>query len=106
MVCAILQKNIEQYSAMVSELERLLPLSAGRQDWRPQSRNADDLLTSIPAAIQNMSDLFKYASAKIASLHDRIEAAREQHVLQLRQVSASLHRKAQIDLRLLKIFGF
>ncbi len=71
---------------MVSELEKLLPLSANsRQDWASRSRSADDLLRSIPAAIQNMSDLFKYASAKIASLHDRIEAAREQHVEKLRQ---------------------
>ena len=88
-VVKLLQKNVEQYFAMVSELEKLLPLSASRQDSHAQHQGADDLLRAIPAAIQNMSDLFKYASARIAFLHDRIETAREKRVKRLRQASLS-----------------
>lgn len=89
----LLQKNIEQYVAIVSELEKLLPMSSSRKDGRAQNQSADDLLTSIPAAIQNMSDLFKYASARIATLHDRVETAREQHVQKLRQASLFWHQR-------------
>lgn len=80
-----LQKNVEQYYAIVVELEKLLPTTS-RQAAR---EDADTLLRSIPATMQNMSDLFKFASAKLAALHERVEALKDGCLDTLQAVSFS-----------------
>ena len=80
------QKNVEQYFAMVTELEKLLPVSANRQEWQSQRNEADALLTSIPSAIRNIQDLLLHAAAKIDTLHEQVSSARDQHLDRLRLV--------------------
>lgn len=82
----LLQKNLEQYFAVVAELEKLLPVSASRQDWPIGNGNADTFLSSIKSAVQNVNDLLMHAASKINALTERMGAAKERHLERLRQV--------------------
>lgn len=79
---------------MVSELEKLLPVSAGRQDAHPQLNDADTFLKSIPSAIRNIQDLLLHTAAKIDALNERVSTARDLHVDRLRAVSLTLQTDA------------
>jgi hypothetical protein len=40
----VVQENVEQYMVMVAELEKLLPLSATRQEGKKQSNDTEEFL--------------------------------------------------------------
>jgi len=69
------QRDVEQYTVMVRELEKLLPLSAAYKD-KAQGNDADEFLRSLPAAMLNMRDLLVHIAAKMEALHTRIEDAK------------------------------
>ncbi|KAK9865999.1 hypothetical protein WJX84_001102 [Apatococcus fuscideae] len=85
-----LQEKAEEYSKLVAELERVLPASALQQAGAANgSSGPKESAQMLETALLNMHDYFVHVAARVASLQEATEAARESHLRNKRQAGDS-----------------
>ena len=99
-----MQEKADECTKLVSELERVLPASALQQAHAPRSSSGSKQATQmLEAALLNMHDYFVHVAARVASLQEATEAAREAH---LRSKSLVGHTLQCIGPSLFASFGW
>lgn len=74
---------VEQYRAMVGELEVVLPGAAGASGMDAQGVDAGQALSET---LNNLHDVFIHVAADLDTLHEAVAAAKEAHLARQRQV--------------------
>jgi hypothetical protein len=86
------QETMEQYRALVAELEALLPAQLSRkqqqyqQDGDGDGGGATAALAALPVVLNNLHDFFNHVAARLEKLHDGVAAARDAFLERRRQV--------------------
>ncbi len=84
-----MQEKAEECVRLVSELERVVPASALQQSQWPGTAKASSSkgpAQSLQTALLNMHEYFVHVAARVASLQEATEKAREAHLHTRRQV--------------------
>jgi hypothetical protein len=90
-VLACVQETMEQYRALVAELEALLPAQLSRKQQQYQQEDGDGggaaaALAALPVVLNNLHDFFNNVAARLEKLHDGVAAARDAFLELRRQV--------------------
>ena len=81
------QEKAEECTKLVSELERVLPASALHQAHAAGGSSGPKQATQrLETALLNMHDYFVHVAARVASLQEATDAAREAHLRSKRLV--------------------
>lgn len=101
---ACVQETMEQYRALVAELEALLPAQLSRKQQQYQQEDGDGggaaaALAALPVVLNNLHDFFNHVAARLEKLHDGVAAARDAFLERRRQVG----RVANTDQNMTKV---
>lgn len=93
---------MQQYRALVAELEALLPAQLSRKQQQHQQDDGDGggataALAVLPVVLNNLHDFFNHVAARLEKLHDGVAAARDAFLERRRQVGGLYNRPAGCD---------
>lgn len=85
---------MEQYRALVVELEALLPAQLGRKQQQQQQDGggggASAAFTALPVMLHNLHDFFNHVAARLEKLHEGVAGTREAFLERRREVLTAL----------------
>lgn len=80
------QETMEQYRALVAELEVLLPPQLGSRKQQQDGGKTPAALAALPVVLHNLHDFFNHVAARLEKLHDGVASAREAFLERRREV--------------------